>query len=188
MVRRVFIVHGWGGRPDKGWLKWLAEKLKEKGYKVFSLKMPNPGYPKIKEWVYFLKKQVGKVDNETYFIGHSIGCQTILRFIETLPKDEKVGGIYLVAGWLHLNLETDEEKEVAGPWTKTPLDLDNVKNKIKRIFALFSDNDPYVPISDSKIFKEKLGAKIIIEKGKGHYIEDRTKEIPILLNEILKVK
>ena len=54
--------------------------------------MPNPGEPSIEAWVPFLEKNVKNVDADTYLIGHS-GCQTILRYLATLPADQKAGGV-----------------------------------------------------------------------------------------------
>ncbi len=187
-MKRVFIVHGWGGKPDEGWLGWIKKELSKNGFKVWAEVMPEPDYPKMQDWVSFLKKAVGTPDKHTYFIGHSIGCQTILRYLESLSDDAKIGGVVFVAGWLTLKgLETKEEKTVAAPWLKTPIMFSLIKPKLGKTVALFSDNDPFVPIEDSRAFKEKLGAKIIIERGKGHYIESETKEIPALLREILEM-
>ncbi|KKQ37224.1 MAG: hypothetical protein US53_C0024G0012, partial [Candidatus Woesebacteria bacterium GW2011_GWA1_37_7] len=47
--------------------------------------------PKIKEWVPFLQENMSNPDEETHFVGHSIGCQTILRYLETLSEKTKVG-------------------------------------------------------------------------------------------------
>ena len=30
MKKRVFIIHGWGGKPDEHWLPWLEEELAKK--------------------------------------------------------------------------------------------------------------------------------------------------------------
>ena len=27
-MRRVFIIHGWGGYPEEGWFPWLKKELK----------------------------------------------------------------------------------------------------------------------------------------------------------------
>jgi predicted alpha/beta hydrolase family esterase len=185
---RIILVHGWGGRPDAGWLAWLNKEVSSRGYEFISLNMPDPENPKIVEWVSYLDKQVKNPDKNTYFIGHSIGCQTILRYIEKLPEKTKIGGAIFVAGWLTLNLETKEEEKIAKPWLQTPINFNKIKGKIGKSMALFSSDDPYVPLlENSGFFKEKLGGKIIIEKNKGHYIENVTKTIPIVLKELIEM-
>jgi len=186
-MKRVFIIHGWGGRSDKGWLKWLNKELSSKGFTVYAPDMPDKENPKIVTWVNFLKKIVGKSDENTYFVGHSIGCQAILRYLES-QEDIKLGGIVFVAGWLKIKgLESKEEEKIAAPWINTPINLEKIRKKAKKIIAVFSDDDPFVSLENSKIFKDKLGAKIIIEKGHGHYLEDVTKEIPVVLKELLEM-
>jgi len=76
----VYIVHGWEGNATKYWFPATIKDLSEKGFRVHALDMPNPKQPSIEEWTRFMKKNV-KIDADTYFIGHSIGCQTILRFL-----------------------------------------------------------------------------------------------------------
>ena len=34
-MKRVFIIHGWGGYPEEGWLPWLKKELEKNGFKVF---------------------------------------------------------------------------------------------------------------------------------------------------------
>ncbi|MBU1255325.1 alpha/beta hydrolase, partial [Patescibacteria group bacterium] len=119
--------------------------------------------------------------------GHSIGCQAILRYLESLDN-KKIGGIIFVAGFFKLtNLETEEEKEIAKPWLETPIDFDKVKKVTNKITAIFSDNDSFVPLEvNKKIFEEKLEAKIIIEQNKGHFNEDSgIFEIPVVLKILL---
>lgn len=185
-MKRLFIIHGWGGKSGAGCFVWLKKELTTKGFKVYAPVMPDSKNPKIETWAPYLKKIVENPDKETYFIGHCIGCQTILRYLEALPEKTEMGLVFFVAGWFNLkNLETEEEKTILKPLLKTTIDFGKVRPKLGKIFALFSDDDPYVHLEDSKIFKEKLGAKIVIENNRGRYIEDETKEIPILLKEVL---
>jgi len=187
MTKRVFIIHGWGGNPDEAWMPWLKKKLEKKNIEVYSLPMPNAENPTIGEWVSFLSEQVGEPDKNTYFIGGSIGCQTILRYLETL-EDKKVGGAVFVAGWFNLKGLDEEDIEIAKPWIETPINFEKILKTTNKFAAIFSDNDPYVPIEDSEIFKEKLGAKIIIEHNKGHFSgEDNITELPIALEELVKI-
>jgi predicted alpha/beta hydrolase family esterase len=184
MSKRIFIIHGWGGNPEEGWFPWLKRELEARGYEVKVPTMPDTEEPKIKRWVNHLEKTVGLPDENTFFIGHSIGCQTILRYLNKLPADTKIGGAVFVAGWFSLrNLETDEEWKIAEPWIETPINLEKIKSQLNKRTAIFSDNDPFVPLEENrKIFAEKLGAKVIIEHNKGHFSgEDGIKELPIIL-------
>jgi len=147
--------------------------------------MPDTEYPTIDKWVNFLSKRVGNPDEDTYFVGHSIGCQTIMRYLQTI--DAKVGGVVFVAGFFTLKgLETDSEREIAAPWLKTPIDTKKVKRAAKSFTAFFSDNDQWVPLEDEKIFREKLGAKTIIKNKMGHFgNSDNLTEFPDVLTELL---
>ena len=188
--KRVFIVHGWDGYPEEGWFPWLKKELEAKGFKVFVPQLPDAGNPRIQKWVPALTKAVGNPDQQTYFVGHSIGCQTILRYLENLPADKKVGGAVFVAGWFTLmNLKTDEEKEIAQPWLETLIDFKRVKQHTKKFFALFSDDDEVVPQENKKLFEERLGAKTAIEHKKGHFSggRDGITELPIVLKSLLEL-
>ena len=189
MVKRAFLVHGWEGYPENCWFPWLKSKLEEKGFEVYAPAMPNTEEPKIEPWVNKLKEVVGKPDKDTYLIGHSIGCQTIMRYLQTLDEGTKIGGVIFVAGFFNLPyLETQEEKDIAKPWLETKIDTDKLRKPTDNYVAIFSDNDPDVPLGDSELFKEKLGAKIIIEKDKGHFSDDAgITEIPIVLEEMLRI-
>jgi predicted alpha/beta hydrolase family esterase len=120
-----------------------------------------------------------------------MGCQTILRYIESLQKDEKVGGAVLVAGFTHLTDEAYEDEEdplIAKPWLETKINWKTILKHTKKFTAIFSDNDPYVPLTDTKIFKKNLGAKIIIEHDKKHFSgDDGITELPVTLDELLKM-
>src|SRR3989344_4974424 len=102
-MRKVFLIHGFEGRPDNHWFPWLTLELKANGFDVSAPQMPHPMQPKLNEWLAFLKKYVGKPNRETYFVGHSLGCITITRYLAELsPKQSanlRIGGAVLVAGF-----------------------------------------------------------------------------------------
>ena len=178
MGKRLFIVHGWGGNPNELLHQSLKKHFSKKGFKVIVPHMPNKDEPVINEWVSCLNKIVGKVDENTYFIGHSIGCQTIMRYLETLPEKTKVGGCIFIAGWFNLdNMESDEEERIAKPWIETKINFDKIKKIAKKIEVYLSSNEYYGFIEEnSRIFKEKLKAKVIIEKDMGHFTDEEGKE------------
>lgn len=188
-MKRVFIIHGWDGHPEEGCFPWLKKELEKRDFAVFNPAMPEPLNPRIDVWVPFLMKQVGTPDEETFLLGHSIGAQTVLRYLESLKNDQRIGGVVLLAGWMHLTDEAYEDEndaEIAKPWLETPIDWQKVKSRAKRFTAIFSDSDPLVPLGDSEIFKENLGAAIIIEHQKGHFSgSDGVTELPSARDAIL---
>ena len=188
-MKRVFIIHGWDGYPEEGWFPWLKKELESKDFKVFVPVMPNASEPKIETWIPFIAKLVGEADENTYLIGHSIGCQAIIRYLQTLPEGVKIGGAVFVAGWYNLrNLETEEEKRIAGPWVNEPRDDKKIREAVNRAIAIFSDDDPFVVSENQTRWKELIGAKIIIEHNKGHINgEAGIKELPSILNSILEI-
>lgn len=187
-MKRVFIVHGWSGYPEEGWFPWLKGELLQRGISVTVPSMPNPDEPIIDTWVSHLTKVVGMLDEETYFVGHSIGCQTILRYIE--QAQVKIGGAIFVAGWFHLtNIDTEEEKRISKPWLETAIDLEAVSSLLSKSVAIFSNDDPLVPLNiNSSAFKEALGAQIVIEEAKGHIAgTDGIVTLPSVLEALLRL-
>jgi hypothetical protein len=191
MQKRVFIIHGWDGYPEEGIFPHLKKELENMGFEVFAPLMPNPLKPEIETWVNFLSQQIGTSNENTILFGHSIGAQTILRYLEILPQNQKIGGAVFLAGWVHLMdeaYETEEDVEIAKPWLETPLNWDKIRSQASKFIGIFSDDDPVVPFSDSEIFKDKLGAKIIIEHGKAHFSgSSGIKELKSALDSILEI-
>jgi predicted alpha/beta hydrolase family esterase len=185
-MTRVFVVHRWGGSPETDWYPWIKRKVEELGGECTILKMPTPQNPKMEEWIRTLAEAVGEVDVNTYLVGHSIGCQTILRYIERIPKDAEVGGVVLVAPWTRLkpeSYESEEDKAVARPWIDKPIDWKKIFSHEHNTTAIFSENDPYVFVEEAEFFRKKLNADIILEKKMGHFsIYDKTTELPMLLH------
>lgn len=132
--------------------------------------MPNTANPQIDEWVQALNNRVEKLNDETYFIGHSIGCQTIMRYLETKEKT-RIGGILFVAPWLDLLPEAVADEysyNTAMPWINTPINFEKIKQFTNNINCIFSDDDYFVSLKQEDEFKNKLNAKTLIVKNKGH--------------------
>jgi uncharacterized protein len=191
MKKRVFIVHGWGGSPKEGWFPYLKTELESRGFDVFAPKLPQSNKPKISNWVPALNSAVGIPDQNTYFVGHSIGCQAIARYLETLESDFRVGGAVFVAGFfkkLSISDWDDSDKNLSEEWLNTKIDLKKVKTILNQSVAIFSDDDPYVPLSNMQDFKDILGSKIIIENKKGHFSGSAgMTKLPVVMEAVLEI-
>lgn len=191
-MNKIYLIHCWEGTKEDGWYPWLDKKIRNVNNKVFRFNMPDTNKPKIEKWVSELDKQVDDLDENTYFVGHSIGCQTIMRYLES-KNVKKIGGILFVAPWLELLPEAVSDKEsygIAMPWLETPIDFKKIKSITDNITCIFSDNDYFVPLNQERKFKELLGAKTIIVKDKGHISADdgvyELDDILLTLKDIIK--
>ena|SRR3990167_1692725 len=171
MKKRAFLIHGWDGYPEEGWRPWLKDELKKAGFEVIVPAMPDSANPTMEKWVPFLKSAVGQPQKSDYFVGHSVGCITILRYLETLGTDQKIGGLILVAGFGH-DLEYPDYKGELSSFFQKPVNWKEIKKHCPKFVAIMSDNDPYVPLAHGNLFKEKLGAKVIVEHNMKHFSGD----------------
>ncbi len=170
-MKKAYLIHGWGSSSKEPWFMWLERELRKNGWEVHAYDMPNTEEPKIEDWVSYLQERIDSenLDEHTFFVGHSIGAQTVLRYLEKLHKHKKIGGCVFVSPWLDLiNLEP-EELEIAHPWINSKIDFGRILDHDVNFACIFSDDDPYVHLDEAKKFEEKLGAKIIVKKGMGHF-------------------
>ncbi len=190
-VKRVFIVPKWGGNPYSDWYQWLSSELVKKNIVVHALSMPNTEDPDMDEWIGSLKSQVDKPDTNTYLVGHSMGAQAILRYLEGLKGQEKIGGAVFVAGFITIKNEAmvGDAKRVLTPWVEKKIDLQKARSHCEKCVSMFSGNDPYIPVSDSKIFEKELGSKVIVIPNAGHFTQANGgyNELHVCLNELLKI-
>ena len=189
-MKRLFIVHGWDGSSQEPLIAWLGKTGTEAGFETVVLDMPNPAVPTIDAWTKHLEDNVYYVDQDTYFIGHSIGCQAILRYLE-MNKGSQLGGAIFIAPWLQVaGLETQEEQDIARPWVDRPIDFASIRAMGGKFVAIFSDNDTFVPLQVNKEALEKaLNPKVIVEQGKGHFSEkDGVSSLAVVSQELNSFK
>lgn len=186
-MKKAIIVHCWEGVPDYCWYPWLKKELEAKGFDVQVPAMPETELPKQRLWVPKLAELIGEQNEEVVLIGHSIGCITILRYLEGLEPGQKIAGAVLVAGFTdNLGFE-----EIAN-YFETSIDFEKIVSHCENFIAIHSDNDPYVPMKHADIFKEKLGAKIVKKHEMGHFSgsiddEESCLELPDALDAVLSI-
>lgn len=105
--QRIVIVPGMGCTPVRecNWYAWLQEKLQNDGFAVTLEDMPDPHAARESIWVPFIRDTL-KLDKQTVLVGHSSGCEAIMRIIEK----HQVRGVVLVAA-CHTDLGDEGERE-----------------------------------------------------------------------------
>ncbi|MEN9407571.1 MAG: hypothetical protein RLZZ455_787 [Candidatus Parcubacteria bacterium] len=180
-MKRVISIHGWGGAPDEGWRPWLGEGLAKHGISFISPQMPNTRFPQLSEWLPFLREIIGRPDTETSLIGHSLGSVMILRYLESLEKDEEVGSVVLVAGF------TDDLgiPELSN-FFATPFDWAKIRTHVEKVVSIESDNDPYGLAKYNEEFKKYLSAETKLLHDRKHFSgDDGITELPEALHSLL---
>lgn len=192
MAKRVVIAHGWRSSPEDCWFPWFKAELEAKGFEVSVPAFPEPAYPKRELWVPALREAVGEPSEEVILVGHSLGNQAILRYLEELPVGVKIGGMVFVAGFYdHIEGLRDgvPAREFYASWFAKPFDPEAVRAHIGKSVAIFSDNDKWIPLDNQNGYRDKLGAEIVVVHEMGHFnkVTDGVTELPIVLEKVLEI-
>lgn len=163
-MKKVFIVHGWAGNPTVNWFPWLKSELEKQQIEVSVLSMPDSENPNQESWVNYLNKNLPNPNDDTILIGHSLGGITILRYIESLSDNVRLGGIVLVSAFA---------KTIGYPepdsFLKTAVDFEKIKKVVSNNAVIInSDNDPYVPNSIAEDLYQNVGGEFISIHSGGH--------------------
>ncbi|MFQ5620971.1 MAG: RBBP9/YdeN family alpha/beta hydrolase [Candidatus Nanoarchaeia archaeon] len=178
---RAVIIHGWGGTPEGGWKPWLREKLRAEGFEVLAPQLPDTEHPKMDAWLEKLRETIGEPSEDLYLVGHSLGCITILRYLESI--NVRIGGAVLVAGFTS-NLGYEDLES----FFTTRINCEKIKGNCSKFVAIHSDNDYYVSLNYADIFKEKLGAEVVIKQNHKHFTGgDGYTELPCAFDAVIKV-
>ncbi len=156
----VFIIHGAYGHPGENWFPWLKQELEKLGHEVVVPQFPTPENQTLEKWQEVFSNY--KVDQDTIFIGHSLGVPFILSLLEKC----KAKASFLVAGFC--TLPENEFKEGMRTFVKD-FDYERIKSNCKNVYVFHSDNDPYIPLSKAEEIAEKIGAKLMVIKKAGHF-------------------
>jgi uncharacterized protein len=185
---KFFLFHCWGGDGRSCWSGWLQDELKVSGFasSVISPDFPDTNEPRLEEWLSSIRHQVPKFDrkDEWVFIGHSLGCPTILRLLESFGPQEKSKAVILVAGFAK-----DLGIEPVKNFVEKEFDWEKIRSNAGAFTVINSDNDPFIGLSEGERIAKLLGANFIVEHGAGHINEGSGfKSYPRLMEIIKKLK
>lgn len=190
-MKLVYLIHGWEGTPDNNWFPWLKNKLEENGFEVIVPEMPDTDKPVKAVWFKTMQEIVKDPDENTFLVGHSMGCQAIQRYLESLEGNVVIGGAVFVAGWINdprWEGRTEEETEVVHDWFDIPKDYKKIKLHCKKFVSIFSTDDPFIPKTNWEESKDILGAEVIMIENKSHFDDDAgIKELPEALEALLNL-
>ena len=185
---QAILVHGLIGQPDNHWFPWLRKELGKRGIESCAPAMPHPFLPVKDEWVQTLKREV-KDPTNLLLIGHSLGCPTILSFLDGYRGKKKFPLVVLVAGFGRhfLSPAVEKHQERLLHWHEKLLDFRRIRSKCKKFVCISSTNDPLVPYAEAVWLAKQLKADLVTEK-KFHFMTvagHGVNELPSALDAIV---
>ena len=182
MTRTLTIVPRWAGHADSDFYPWLRTQQLPGFDAVRALDMPEPKQPRPDTWVPALASALGLDPAPgTVVMGHSVGCQTVLRYLEALPPGRPVDGVLLVAAWWTVDAPWDSLR----PWIDATLDLERIRAASRRFVVVLSDNDPFTSDhrENARLWKERLGAEVLLVPGARHFNGEQETAVLDALNQ-----
>lgn len=185
-MKNAVILHGASADHTQNWFPWLKEKLEDNNFKVWVPDLPGADRPNLDRLVKFLAENCPfQLDEDVILVGHSVGAVAILSWLQNVQKETRVGNCYLAGAFINdLGWETMKD------FFKPPLDFSKIKGKSKKLFFIYSDNDPYIATKDVEFLSGKLGGELHLLEGQQHFAISpggpQYKQFPLLLDLILK--
>lgn len=168
MGKQVYIIHGYTASPTSHWLPWLKEQFSDDETQVSILQLPNSSNPKKEEWLETLATEIKSIDIETYFVAHSLGCITLLSYLDQLNTLPNFGGFILVSGFS----EFIPTIPSLASFTEESINYKKINSATKSRVVVAAKDDSIVPFQFSQSLSNQLDASFSsLEKG-GHFLED----------------
>lgn len=189
----IYLLPRYAGNAEQHWYLWLQKALEQadSSVAVNIIVPPNWQRPGIKETLAFLEQTVppSAIQTNTYFIGHSVGCQAWMRYITHLKQqhgDLHIGGMVLVAAWVSIDEPWKEIEE----WCRDSIDFLTLRSVLQKdnTRILISDNDPYTSnfAANQQMFSEKLDIQPKLIHGKKHFTDNVMPEVLEAVRRMLK--
>ncbi len=185
-AKNALILHGTEGSSQGNWFPWLKKELEQRGWSVWVPDLPQADRPNVKRYnAFILGNKEWQLNEKSVIIGHSSGAVAILGLLQNVPEDVIVDTCILVGSFIDTKNTTGEDT-FEGLFEE-PFDFEKIKKHARRFIFVHSDDDPYCPLDHAVYLSEKVGGKLIVKEGQGHFNLEKGpeyKQFPLIL-EIL---
>jgi predicted alpha/beta hydrolase family esterase len=161
-----------------GWYQSVKNELQQLGLDVIAENMPDPDLARKEYWLPFIKEKLSSED--AILIGHSSGAVAILRYLE-----ENKCKLAILVGVCYTDLNNEHEKKSG--YFDEPWEWDKIKSHTRKTVIFASSDDPYIPISEPELIKDKINAEYHEYHDEGHFGSDVNKtEFPEITTVVKK--
>lgn len=165
-MANFILIHGTGGNPDEAFYPWLRKELEKKGHKVYAPFFPTPVGQTLGNWMEEFEPYWQYVNEETVFVGRSIGPAFTLRLLEKSKTSVKAA--FLLAGFCS-DLGVHQYRPFIETFVDGPFKWGKIRSMCKNFFVYHADNDPIVQLEKGRELARKLQTRLRLIKGAGHF-------------------
>ncbi len=185
----IFLVPRWSGRSTSDWYPWLIEQVQASWHDrisdVYIFDYPDPDAPDVTETAAALTTAFDRFRTnwtDLVLVGHSVGCQALLRALARSGMTSPARGLVCVAGWWDI----DEPWPSIRPWIDRPYDPRRALPASGPCRVLLSDNDPFTRDwqKNRAQWETRLDAEVQIIPGAKHFNSNAQ---PAVLEAIIKM-
>ncbi|QVR67724.1 alpha/beta hydrolase [Acinetobacter sp. BHS4] len=164
-MRQIFVFHGYSASIEDHWFLDLKHQIENENITVTLIPFPDSENPDVEAWQKVLDQQIPKVDENTYFVAHSLGVITLLHFLQRHDY-QNIGGMILVSGFSGF---ISDSSVLNSYITKSKVDTNYFKG-IKKKLVYLSDNDDLVPPKLTIELAKEIDEPYITVPNGGHFL------------------
>jgi predicted alpha/beta hydrolase family esterase len=100
MPKQVLFIQGGGAGTHDVWDNKLVASLARElghGYDIRYPRMPNEAEPSYATWKKALEREIAKLDDGAFLVGHSIGATILINALAEAAPDRKFSGLFLIS-------------------------------------------------------------------------------------------
>jgi hypothetical protein len=166
-INRIVLSHALEQSPQGLWYPFISAMAKKKNLVSIIPQLPNPQRPTLKSWQEAITPLANKSPASTVLIGHSLGCVSLLHFLDARKGDEKFPLLILVAPTAF-----EVGYEALKEFFESPFQLSSLKNKVRKIVVIITPTDPVLkpdPLQHGLLLVKEADAKLVVIKEGNHF-------------------
>ncbi|MEK4441414.1 MULTISPECIES: RBBP9/YdeN family alpha/beta hydrolase [Niallia] len=159
-MNKLYLIDGYGGSPKINWLSDIKKEFKN-SFHIQIVDYTDATIANVTQWDLDLDRAI-KEPNNVYFICHSLGCITFLRYL--LRHNVQIKGAIFVSGFA----EPIAAFPQFDPYMQE-LNLDKIKHLLEASFFISSRTDKIIDWQISNSLANKLEIPFILLPSGGHF-------------------
>ena len=157
---KLYLIDGFGGSPDINWLADIKQNFKD-FLEIQVVEYTTVSVADVKQWDSDLDRAVSNAQ-DAYFVCHSLGCVTFLRFL--LRHHIQIKGAVFVSGFAQAIKDFPQFDNYMDN-----LDLNKITHLLGKSFIISFRIDQIIDWQITNVLAEKLGIPFILLPDGGHF-------------------